>query len=298
MPGGIFEAAMEPILEVRNLRKEFEHFTLKDVSFSMPRGYIMGVIGPNGAGKTTIIKLILNLLPRKSGEIRLFGLDSLRYESEVKSRVGFVHDEPSFYGYLKLKTIKNIYARFYRSWDDGLFYRLCREFELAPDKKFSTLSRGMKMKFALALALAHDAEFIILDEPTSGLDPVFRRELLERLSRIIQDERKAVLFSSHITSDLERIVDFITFVREGEVLFSTTREEILDNWAVVKGGTGLLTAEVKRLFRVIRTGAYGFKALTSDVGHARRELAGREAVFEKATLDDIVFFLSREGKDA
>jgi ABC-2 type transport system ATP-binding protein len=154
----------------------------------------------------------------------------------------------------------------------------------------------MKMKLALAVALSHGAELVLLDEPTSGLDPVFRRELLERLSDLIQDGRTSVLFSTHITSDLERVADYITCLRDGGLVFSATRDEILEKWAIVKGDAGLLDGETSKLFLSAAPGPYGFTALTSDKEEARRRLAGRGAVVERVRLDDLVFFLGREGR--
>jgi ABC-2 type transport system ATP-binding protein len=287
---------MEYALEVNAVRKEYPGFTLRDVSFALPRGHIMGLIGPNGAGKTTVIKLILNIVRRTAGEIRIFGLDSLAHEEEVKSRTGFVLDETPFYGYLKVNGIASVIAPFYGTWDGARFERLCREFELPRAKRVNALSRGMKMKLALAVALAHGAELILLDEPTSGLDPVFRRELLERLSALIQDGRTSVLFSTHITSDLERVADHITCLRQGDLVFSATRDEILDKWAIVKGASELLDGETSKLFRNVSRGPYGFTALTADKEEAQRRLAGRGAVVERIHLDDLVFFLGREGR--
>ncbi len=284
---------MVPALEIKGLRKEYNGFYLKDISFSLPQGYVMGLIGPNGAGKTTIIKLILNLIKRKAGEIRVFGMDNLTQEIEIKSRIGFIHEVPSFYGYIKLERVKSIVSRFYPAWDDKLFYRLCGEFKLPLGKKISSLSRGMNTKFALALALSHDADLLLMDEPTSGLDPVFRRELMERLSEIIQDEQKAVLFSTHITSDLERTADHITYIQDGEIIFSSTRDKVKEDWAIVKGENKLLSDEIRPLFRGIRKSQYGFKALTSDIEKVRRQLRGQNLLIEKASLDEIMFFLSK-----
>ncbi len=287
---------MEYALEVDGLRKTYPGFTLRDVSFALPRGHIMGLIGPNGAGKTTVIKLVLNIVRRTAGAIRLLGLDSLAHEEEVKSRTGFVLDETPFYGYLKVAGTAGVIAPFYRTWDQARFEALCREFDLPPGKRVNALSRGMKMKLALAVALAHGAELILLDEPTSGLDPVFRRELLERLSALIQDGRTSVLFSTHITSDLERVADYITFLRDGELVFSAPREDILEKWAVVKGGPELFEGADAGLFRGVVRGPYGFTALTPDMEEARRRLAGRGAVIERVRLDELVFFLGREGR--
>lgn len=283
---------MEDALGINGLAKDYGDFRLKNVTFALPRGYIMGLIGPNGAGKTTIIKLLLNLLRRDEGNVRIFGLDNLASEVEVKSRIGFVHDAPVFYEHLTLRKLKDTVAPFYRSWDDRAFFRLIEEFDLPLGKRFSRLSRGLKMKFALALALSHRADLLILDEPTSGLDPVFRRELLAKLSAFIQDEGKSVLFSTHITSDLERIADFITFIHNGEVVFSSPRDEILEKWAVVKGGSELLAEKYRSLFRGIRRREFVVQALTADGADARRRL-GKDTLIEKASLEDIMFFLTR-----
>ena len=284
---------MENVLEIRNLRKEYPGFTLRDVSFSLPAGAIMGLIGPNGAGKTTVIKLILNIVRRTAGEVRVLGLDNLARETEVKSRIGFVLDESLFTGYLRAGTIGPVIAPFYATWDAGRFRDLCRAFDLPLGRRVSALSRGMKMKLALAVALSHAAGLILLDEPTSGLDPVFRRELLERLSGLIQDGRTSVLFSTHITSDLERVADYITCLKDGELLFSSTRDEILDNWGLVKGGPELFTGENMDLYKSVHGGPYGWTALTADRGQARRRLAGKDATIEPVRLDDLVFFLGR-----
>jgi ABC-2 type transport system ATP-binding protein len=281
---------MESILRVKNLRKEYDDFVLKDVTFSIPRGYIMGLIGPNGAGKTTIVKSILNLIRRDGGEISIFELDNILQEVTIKSRLGFVHEVPAFYDHLPLKRIASIFASFYERWNEDRFCSLAGQFRLPLEKKFKLLSRGTKMKFAIALALSHDAEFLIMDEPTSGLDPVFRSEFLEILSEFIQDDRRSVLLSTHITSDLERIADYVTFVRSGEIMFSSTRDELLESWGLVKGGRELLDNETRKLFRGIQIGEFGFEALTSDSLKARHRLGDR-AVVTRASLEDIMFFM-------
>jgi len=285
---------MENIIEIKSLRKEYDGFTLEDVSFELPYGYIMGLIGPNGAGKTTTIKLIMNLLRRNSGEINVFGKDNLEHEMEIKSRIGFVYDTPTFYEHLNLKQMKSIIAPFYTNWDEAMFQGYIREFELPLKRKIKALSRGMLMKFALAIALSHHAELIIMDEPTSGLDPVFRRELLDILSALIQDEKKSILFSTHVTSDLERIADYITFINKGKVVFSRTRDEILESYGVVKGGKELLREENNGLFAGLREHKYGFEALTPNLQEARRKFK-TGAVIEKATLEDIMFYTGKGG---
>lgn len=283
---------MENILEVKNLGKKYKGFSLKNVSFSLPPGYVMGLIGPNGAGKTTIIKLIMNLICRDCGEIRIFGQDNLQAEAAVKGRIGFVYDLPSFYQDVALRDIKHAYALFYEKWDEALFTTLCGEFGLPLKKKFKTLSAGMKTKLALALALAlsHDADLFLMDEPTTGLDPVFRRELLKTLREILSDEQKSILFSTHITSDLERIADYITYIREGKIFFSASREKILEDWGIIKGGTDQLTVQTKALLSGWREGKYGFEGLTTDLKGAKRVLR-KTVVYERIKLEDIVYYM-------
>jgi ABC-2 type transport system ATP-binding protein len=288
---------VDSILEVRGLEKSYEGFALRDVSFSLPRGYIMGLIGPNGAGKTTIIRLILGLARPDRGGIRALGLDVGTDGAAIRSRIGFVHEAPSFYLHLTVTGLASIVARFYRRWDAGLFRRLASEFELPLGKRVYALSRGMRTKLALALSLSHDAELLVLDEPTSGLDPVFRRELLERLSAYIQDGNRSVLFSTQITSDLERVADYITFIQDGQLVFSATRDEVKDRWGLVKGGLELLDEDHRRFFRGIETSAFSFTAITDDVEAARQRFSGREVVIERASLEDVMFYLSKARVD-
>ncbi len=288
---------MDYALEFDGAGKKYEGFALSDVTFRLPRGYIMGLIGPNGAGKTTLIKLILNLVRRDTGSIRAFGLDNLAHEAEIKSRIGFVPDEPHFHEDVTLGDLKSATALFYRSWSEERFRELASRFDLPLGKKFKMLSHGTKTKFALALALSHGAELVILDEPTSGLDPVVRRELLEILAGLLQDERVSVLFSTHITSDLERTADFVTFLRGGRVVFSTTKDDVIGSWGVVKGGREILDAGARAFFEGVRVREHGFEGLTSRVDEARR-LFGDRAVIDRASLDDIMVLMGREERHA
>jgi ABC-2 type transport system ATP-binding protein len=288
---------MDCALEIKGLRKEYRDFILKDASFSLPQGYIMGLVGPNGAGKTTIIKLILNLVRRNAGEVKVFGMDNLKHEAEIKSRIGFVHETPSFFEDISLKDIKAAVSLFYKKWDDKLFQSLISEFGLPTEKKYKKLSHGMKMKFSIALALAHDADLLIMDEPTSGLDPVFRRELLERLSGLMQNERTSILFSTHITSDLERTADYITLINDGDVVFSLPKDDVRDKWGIVKGGKELLAEPFGKLFRGIRETSFGVEALTSDISEARKVL-NSAVVIERASIEDIMIFMDKGNSHA
>lgn len=286
---------MDSILKVEGLNRSFGEFQLKDVSFSLPRGYIMGFIGPNGAGKTTTIKLIMNLVNRERGEISIFGQDNIKNEKEVKQRIGFVYDENHYYDFLSLQEMKNIIAPFYRDWDEALYQRYLKIFELPARKKIKDLSRGMKMKFSLALALSHRAELIIMDEPTSGLDPVFRSELLEILQNEIQDENRGILFSSHITSDLERIADYICFINNGQIVFSQTCDELREKYLLVKGPLDLLDEPARQLMLNIKENDFGFEGL-SDQPERIRRLLGNQALYESPSLDQIVLYTVRRDR--
>jgi ABC-2 type transport system ATP-binding protein len=287
----------EYALELRGVRKTYRGFALKDVSFTLPRGHIGGLIGPNGSGKTTIIKLIMNLIRREAGEIRVFGLDNRKAEIEVKSRIGFVYDVPGFWDDQSLDSQRRALGTFYPRWSDDTFHRLAVEFGLPLDKKYKALSHGAKTKFALAMALSHGADLLIMDEPTAGLDPVFRRELLKRLSALLQDEGKSVLFSTHITSDLERVADVIAFIRSGEIVFSLTRDELLDGWAVVRGDDQVIRELDPRVLKGLRHRAFGVEALVSDAEAVRR-VVGSRAVVDRVTLDEVMVLMAGENAHA
>ncbi len=276
-------------LEISNLSKSYKGFQLNNVSFSLPTGYIMGLIGPNGAGKTTIIKSIMNLVMKQQGEIKVFGLDHQKAEVEIKKRIGFVYDTPGFYSHLNLKRLKNVIAPFYEKWDDTVFNDLVYRFGLPLNKAIKQFSRGMSMKASIAIALSHHADFIIMDEPTSGLDPVVRRKMLDLLRGIMQDENKSILFSSHVTTDIEQAADYITYVNRGEVVFSKTKDEVNENYALVKGGNDLLDDDTRKSMVSVRKGDFGFEGLTDDLDKARK-LFGDQAIYDKASLEDIMFF--------
>ncbi len=282
------------MLEIKDLSKEFlyEGFKLDNLSFNLKPGYIMGFIGPNGSGKSTTIKLIMNLLKRDSGEIKIFGKDNLKYEKEIKDRIGFVYDENHFYETFTLDEMKNFIAPFYSKWDDKLFYKYLEEFELLAHHNVKSLSKGMKMKFSLAIALSHGADLIIMDEPTAGLDPIFRREILDVLYGIIQDERKSIFFSTHITSDLEQIADYITFIDKGRLVFSKPMDELMDTYKVIKGGPDLLNDFNRQEVLGLRETRVGFEALTDNIEKIRG-LFGQDIIIERASLDDIMYYTRR-----
>ena len=283
---------MNNILEINNVKKSYKDFILDNLTFNVKPGSVMGFIGPNGAGKSTTIKLIMNLVKKDSGNINVFGMDNCKYDKEIKQKIGFVYDENYFYEELNIIEMKNIVRPFYKSFDDTLFEKYIKEFELPKKNKIKNLSKGMKMKFSLALALSHNAQLIIMDEPTSGLDPVFRSELLDILYNIIQDENVSIVFSTHITTDLEKIADYITFINNGKLVFSESKDEIIESYGLVKGGKELLDRDTRREFVSIKETSLGFEALTKNIIKARKIFKNR-SVIERASLEDIMIYTVR-----
>ena len=275
---------MDKILEVKDLRKEYKGFRLKDISFDLPRGYIMGFIGPNGSGKTTTLKLIMNLVRASGGSIAVFGQDHIQFERDIKQRIGFVYDEPVFYEQLSMKRMTGLVRPFYEKWNQGQYEDYLRRFELDENQKLKTLSKGMRTKYALALALSHGAELLIMDEPTAGLDPVFRRELLDILLEVMQKEENSILFSTHITSDLDRVADYITFIHQGEIVLSTEKDSLYEDYTLVKGGPEELTEQLKKELVGLTVNSHGFEGLAAS------RVRGEGLVTERPSLEDIMFY--------
>lgn len=284
---------MTNYLEVKNLSKSFDHFQLRNIAFSLPKGYIMGLIGPNGSGKTTTIKLILNMLERSSGEIKIMGLDNIADEQKAKAELGVVFDTNYFSDDWKVTEVEKSISVFYPNWNSERFAEMLRKFHIVPAKKVRELSKGMQMKLMLACAFSYDAKLLILDEPTSGLDPVSRDELLQILSEYIEDGEHSVLFSTHITGDLERAADYITYISYGELFFSGIKDEFVDMFRIIKGGRNELSADLQAKAIGVRTFPTGFEALvkTEDIG------AFPALDIEPAAIDEIVVFTSRKGED-
>ena len=286
----------EPLLSLSALTKRFKGFHLDRASFSLRGGTLMGLIGPNGAGKTTLIKAILGLVHLDAGQIRFQGRDLLMEGPELRQRIAYVPDEPKFAPSARLLTLKNLHAPFYPTWDEARWKSLMSDFGLDPKAQAKSLSLGQRTRFALTLALSRDADLLVLDEPTTGLDPVFRRELLQRLAATL-DEQRSILFSTHITSDLEARADLITFIRDGQVVFSETQDEVREKWGLVKGGLELLDDDVRAGFQGLRSNPHGFEALTDDMEGARRRFQG-QALVERASLEDILVLLGRRRSHA
>lgn len=224
----------ENAIEIHGLCKNYKNYSLKNVDIVLPKGSVMGYIGQNGAGKTTTIKSMLNMIEADEGEIKIFGLDYKKHEKEIKEQIGVVFDELLFHDRLTAKQIGKMLGHIYQKWNQSLYEKYLEEFKLPASKKVKELSRGMRMKLQIATALSHDAQLLIMDEPTGGLDPVVRNEILDIFMDFMQDENHSILLSSHITTDLERIADYVTFIDNGEVLLSGEKYEVLENHGLIK----------------------------------------------------------------
>jgi ABC-2 type transport system ATP-binding protein len=280
------------VIELKNINKTYKEFKIENLSLNVKRGFVTGFIGANGAGKSTTIKMIMNLIKNDSGSVSVFGKDYKNHEREIKQRIGFVFDENIFYERWNLKQIKRFISKAYKNWNDKTFYEYVELFELPLNLKIKNFSKGMKMKASLALALSHKAELIIMDEPTSGLDPVVRREILDILYELMQDEQKTIFFSSHITTDLDRIADYITFIHKGKLIFSEDVHSIAENYAIIKGETNLLDQDVEKELVGVRKTHMGFEGLTFNSQKARL-LFGDSVLFERPSLDDIMYFTGK-----
>lgn len=277
---------MNNILEVKELNKSYKSFSLSNVSFTLPEDCITGFIGINGSGKTTTIRAILGLARKSSGSIKLFGKDFERNEHELKNRIGVVLDEGYFYDDLSMAEMKSIIAPSYSSWSETDYRTYMQRFSLNPRQKISTLSRGMRMKFALVLALSHNADLLIMDEPTSGLDPLIRREFLEIMADYMKQGGKGVFFSTHITSDLDKIADVLILIHQGEIIFEQEKDSLLDSHRLVKGDKNLLSEESKKLFLKIEMTDFGFTGLTNRSSEIHKNMSG--VICEKPAIEDIM----------
>lgn len=278
------------ILKVENLCKKYEKFTLNNVSFQLDAGYIMGFIGRNGAGKTTTLKSMLNLVHADGGQVTVLGQDFFANELSCKQKIGFMFGGINYYPKERIKKIASVVKRFYADWDDALFRDYLERFELEPDKKADQLSDGMRVKFALALALSHGARLLILDEPTSGLDPVSRDDLLGLFQELIEDGDKSILFSTHITSDLEKCADFITYIKDGEIIASKDKDAFLDDYKIVSGTREQLVPDLEHLLIGCKTNAFGFSAMLRKTDLP----AVAQLAVAPADLDAIMIHLERK----
>ena len=276
------------ILEIHNLSKDYGDFVLDRVSFSLPRGVIMGLIGENGAGKSTTINCILNEIQKDSGGILIFGKDHISDEIEIKSKLGVVFDENHFPDIFTPMEIGKYMSGIYPGWEWVVYRQFLEKFELPKDKKIKDFSKGMKVKLAFAVALSHKAELLILDEATSGLDPIIRDDVLDMLIDFVQDESHSVLVSSHIISDLEKVADYITFLHKGKVIFSHEKDDLVDNYGIVNCGAAIFDTLNKTEIIAYRKEDYQYKVLVKNRDKAAKNYP--KAIVSPATIEEIMLF--------
>lgn len=277
---------MGSALEIHELTKKYEGFTLDHISFQVPSGSIVGLIGENGAGKTSTINAVLGLIKKDSGEIEILGENADNLSSPVKEEIGVVFDGSNFSEELTPVKLNKVLRDVYSSWDQALFRKLLEQMEVPLSKKIKTFSKGMKMKLSIAVALAHHPRLLILDEATSGLDPVMRDDILDMFLDFVQDEEHSILVSSHITSDLEKVADYIVFIHKGKIIFAKSKDELLENYGIIKCGREQFEALDKEDQIIYRRLDYEWQVLTADRNRAQKKYP--KALVIPATIDEIM----------
>lgn len=279
---------MEPILNIQEITKKYKGFTLDHVSFQLPKGTIIGFIGENGAGKTTTIKSILNLIHLDEGKIQVFGKDACLNEKQVKEDIGVVLSESSFPENMNLTYINKVMMRIYKNWDSTMYFAYAKRFQLPLDKRIKDFSKGMRMKLAITCAMSHHAKLLILDEATSGLDPIVRDEILEVFMDFIQDEEHSILLSSHITSDIEKIADYIVFIHEGKIVLNEAKDDLLEQYGVFKTDEQGLNMLDKSDYVGYRKSSVQIEVLVKNREAIRKKI--KNAVIDPASLENIMLF--------
>ena len=279
---------MENNIELKNVSKSYKGFTLKNISFNVPQGSIVGLIGENGAGKTTTIKSILNIT-NAEGNVTIFGKDSKKVEKEIKNDIGVVLDDSFLSDYLTAKHVNSIMKDVYKTWNEGKYINLLKQFDLPKDKLIKDFSSGMKMKLKIATAIAHNPKLLILDEPTSGLDPVVRNEILDIFRKYIEeDETRSILLSTHITSDLEHISDYIVFIEKGKMVFDLPTNELLENYGIIKCSKEDFSRLDEKDYIKYKKEKYQYEVLTSNKDTIRRKY--NITTIDKPSIEDIMLF--------
>ena len=279
---------MKNNIELQNLSKRYKDFELKNISFNVPQGCIVGLIGENGAGKTTTIKSILNIT-KSEGTIKIFGEDIRKNEKKIKEKIGVVLDDSFLSEYLTTKQINSIMKDIYSTWEENKYIKLLKQFNLPLNKIIKEFSSGMKMKLKIAVAISHNPQILILDEPTSGLDPVVRNEILDIFRKYIEeDETRSILLSSHITTDLEHISDYIIFIENGNIVFNMPTPELLENYGVIKcSKDDFLKIDSKDYIRY-KKGKYQYEVLTNDKNNIRKKY--NITTIDKPSIEEIMLF--------
>ena len=279
------------LIEIKGLCKNFPSFKLQNVDITLEEGFIMGFIGRNGAGKSTTLKTALHLMKNDGGEVKLCGLSMPKDEIEIKNQVGYVFGGVDFYPESKIQAITDITKDFYKEWDDQRYKDLCDRFEIDQTKKFKQLSAGMKVKYSLAIAMSHNARLLILDEPTSGLDPAARDDLICMMQEFIEDGKHSILFSTHITSDLEKCADYITYIKEGKILAAADKESFKSSYILVAGKKDQLTPELEEKIIGLHKHQLGFEGMMYAADTELAKKAGLE--LSEPLLEDIMVHIER-----
>ncbi len=278
------------MLKVEGLNKNFPSFSLKNVSFELPKGYILGFIGKNGAGKTTTLKCILNFIKKDSGKIIIFDKDNIQDEIDIKQDIGFMLGEADYYLKSKVKKVASVYKRFFKTWDEEKYLNCLKQFNIDQNKQIGELSTGMRIKLAIAFAISHEAKLFIFDEPTSGLDPIARNDILQLFSEIVKDGEKSIIFSTHITSDLDKCADYILYIKNGEIIANTSKEELIDSHILIAGKKDDLTDGLKSRLIGYKINAFGF------IGLMKKDDLIKDDDFqmEIPNLEDIMIYYDTE----
>ncbi len=281
-------------IEISGLTKKYDGFTLDNISFNVPKGSIMGFIGQNGAGKTTTIRALLNITKCDSGSIKMLGLDHIRNEYEIKEHIAAVFDEIPFHEGFNAIQVGRMFKGLYAGWDEQKYYEYLDRFSLPRKKKIAKFSKGMKMKLQISAALSHGAKLLIMDEATTGLDPVVRNEILDIFREYLQDEENSILMSSHITSDLDKIADCVTFIDKGKLLLTGYKDEILESHGLLKCTKEDFKEIAPEDYVSARVTDFGVEAMVADKNTAKRKYSG--ALIEKTNLEEIMLFYVNKDK--
>lgn len=286
---------MKNAIEIRNLVKNYgDKFTLGEINLDIPSGIIIGLIGENGAGKTTLIKSILNIIRSDKGNIKIFEKDIKINESEIKENIGVVLDNMFFPELLMPKDINSIMKDVYKNWDEQLFNKYLSEFKLKNNQSIKFMSKGMRKKLEIATALSHHPKLLILDEPTSGLDPVVRNEVLDIFLDFIQDEEHTILLSTHITSDLEHIADKIIFINQGKVVLDQSRDDLLDNYGILKCDIDKFDTISKDDIIAYKKNKYDCEILVNDINKIKKKY--KDFIVDKITLEELMVLMIKGEK--
>lgn len=282
---------MTNAIELKNVTKKYKNFTLGNINFSVPMGSIMGFVGENGAGKSTTIKAVLDLIHLDEGEINVMGVSATKLTKQIKSQIGVVFDGSNMHENLKLNHISTIMSKIYPNWDSNIFHGYTKKFRLPEDKIIKEFSRGMKMKLTIAIALSHHSKLLILDEATSGLDPMIRDEILDIFLEFIQDEEHTILLSSHIISDIEKIADYVTFIHDGKIIFSESKDNLIYNYGIVHCKKSEVSAIDSSFIVGIRENSFGADIMINNKDSFKRRY--HQFDLDKASIEDIMLFESK-----